>query len=88
VIKDSIEGWADAAHVLLCQYLHQGYYEDYDRITFDFSNIREKGAVISSGGRAPGAEPLKVALEKIDLLCARGSPRDIIACGRLTASTS
>ena len=68
VIKDSIEGWADAAHVLLCQYLHQGYYEDYDRITFDFSNIREKGAVISSGGRAPGAEPLKVALEKIDFL--------------------
>jgi ribonucleoside-triphosphate reductase (thioredoxin) len=66
VVKDSIEGWADAAHVLLCQYLHQGYYEDYDRITFDFSNIREKGAVISSGGSAPGAEPLKVALEKID----------------------
>jgi len=68
VVKDSIEGWADAAHVLLCQYLHQGYYADYDRLTFDFSNIREKGSVISSGGRAPGAEPLKVALEKIDLL--------------------
>jgi len=35
-------------------------------IVFDYSNIREKGAVLSSGvGKAPGFEPLQKGLEKI-----------------------
>jgi ribonucleoside-diphosphate reductase alpha chain len=68
VVQDSIEGWAFAADKLMEQYLHHGYYADYYDLDFDFSRIRAKGAPISSGGRAPGAEPLKVALQKIDQL--------------------
>ncbi len=67
-VEDSIEGWARAAQMLIENYHHRGYYERYYQISFDFSLIREKGAPISSGGRAPGADPLKVALERIDAL--------------------
>lgn len=39
------------------------------RVVFDFSEIREEGAELSSGiGKAPGPEPLKQSLEKIRLL--------------------
>ena len=68
VVEDSIEGWANAANALIDQYLHRGYYADYAELQYDFSRIRSKGARISSGGRAPGAEPLRVALQKIDHL--------------------
>jgi ribonucleoside-triphosphate reductase len=67
-VEDSIEGWARAAQMLIENYHHRGYYERYYNISFDFSLIREKGAPISSGGRAPGAAPLTVALERIDAL--------------------
>ena len=59
-IPDTIEGWADAMQVLVMSY-HEGTY-----VEFDFSEIRAKGAVLrTSGGRAPGHQPLKKALEKI-----------------------
>lgn len=67
-VEDSIEGWARAAHMVVENYHHRGYYERYYDIRFDFGNIRQKGAPISSGGRAPGADPLRVALERIDAL--------------------
>ena len=36
---------------------------------FDYRGIREKGArLITSGGKAPGAEPLKICLNKIETL--------------------
>ena len=66
-VRDSIEGWADAVHVLMESYFFIDYFDhsyDYE-IEFDFHKIREKGAKISSGGRAPGPEPLKKCLEEI-----------------------
>lgn len=62
LIGDSIEGWADAVKVLLYSYFGK-------RSTlpdFDFRDIREKGALlVTSGGKAPGAEPLKDCLHNI-----------------------
>ena len=66
VISDSIEGWAHAVQLVIDSYLHRGYYEDYYDWRFDYSQIRELGAPISSGGFAPGSKPLKRALDKID----------------------
>ena len=71
IIEDSIEGWSDALGVLLSSYFSKPaesrflkYKGEY--IVFDYSNIREKGAVLSSGvGKAPGFEPLQNGLEKI-----------------------
>lgn len=71
IIEDSIEGWADALGVLLSSYFNKpsearfSQYKD-EYIVFDYSNIREKGAKLSSGvGKAPGFEPLQNGLEKI-----------------------
>lgn len=67
VIPDNIEGWADSVWMLLNSYCIECYYSfDYDNeIEFDYSLIRPKGAPISSGGYAPGHEPLEKALENI-----------------------
>ena len=70
-IEDSIEGWADALGVLLSSYFNKPAEERFKEykdqyIVFDYSNIREKGAQLSSGvGKAPGFEPLQNGLEKI-----------------------
>ena len=62
LIGDSIEGWADAIKILMKSFFNGGN----TKIAFDFSDIRSKGArLVTSGGRAPGPEPLKVALIKI-----------------------
>jgi len=59
LIGDSIEGWADAIKML---------FKSYMGVTstgpnFDFRDIRPKGAtLITSGGKAPGPEPLKEGL--------------------------
>lgn len=63
LIGDSIEGWADAVKVLMKSYLNGGG----SRIEFDYSDIRAKGArLITSGGKAPGPQPLKECLVKIE----------------------
>ena len=62
LIGDSIEGWADAIKVLMKSYMNGGG----SRVEFDFSDIRPKGArLITSGGKAPGPQPLKECLVKI-----------------------
>ena len=62
LIADSIEGWAEAVRVLVKSYFFGG-----SHIVFDFSDIRPKGArLITSGGKAPGPQPLKEALVKIE----------------------
>jgi len=62
LISDSIEGWADAVKVLIKSYYYGG-----SHINFDFSDIRPKGAeLVTSGGKAPGPQPLKECLVKID----------------------
>ena len=64
LIGDSIEGWADAVKALLKSYFTGG-----SSIRFDYSDIRQKGArLITSGGKAPGPEPLKICIEKIRVI--------------------
>jgi ribonucleoside-diphosphate reductase alpha chain len=62
LIGDSIEGWADAISVLIKAYFFGG-----SKPVFDFRDIRPKGArLITSGGKAPGPQPLKECLIKIE----------------------
>jgi len=61
LISDSIEGWADSVKALMKSYFTGG-----SSIRFDYSDIRHKGArLITSGGKAPGPEPLRICIEKI-----------------------
>ena len=61
LIADSIEGWADAVKLLVKNYFTGG-----SKLKFDFSDIRPKGArLVTSGGKAPGPQPLKECLIKI-----------------------
>jgi ribonucleoside-diphosphate reductase alpha chain len=72
IVPDSIEGWANALGVLLSSYFveNQPFPEYFDKkIIFDYSKIRPKGSLLSSGvGKAPGSRGLRIALEKIELL--------------------
>ena len=62
LIGDSIEGWADAIKLLVESYLGK----KSSRIKFDYSDIRPKGArLVTSGGKAPGPQPLKECIVKI-----------------------
>jgi ribonucleoside-diphosphate reductase alpha chain len=61
LIADSIEGWADAVKALMKVYFTGG-----SNLRFDFSDIRPKGArLVTSGGKAPGPQPLKECLIKM-----------------------
>ena len=62
LIADSIEGWADAVKILI-----KSYFFDGSTIKFDYTDIRAKGArLVTSGGKAPGPQPLKECLVKIE----------------------
>ena len=62
LISDSIEGWADAVKILI-----KSYFKGGSTIKFDFRDIRPKGSrLITSGGKAPGAQPLKECLLKVE----------------------
>ena len=64
-VGDTIEGWADALDVLVQTYF-KGSPISGKEVFFDFSRIRRKGSWLkTSGGRAPGAKPLRVALKQI-----------------------
>ena len=64
VIGDSIEGWSDAVKVLVKSYLGD---KRTSKIVFDYTDIRPKGArLVTSGGKAPGPQPLKECLIKIE----------------------
>ena len=64
VVGDSIEGWADAVKVLVKSYLGN---KKTSKVKFDFSDIRPKGAaLVTSGGKAPGPQPLKECIIKIE----------------------
>jgi len=59
LVGDSIEGWADAVRMLTKAY----FGHTSTGPLFDFRDIRAKGAsLITVGGKAPGPEPLKIAL--------------------------
>ncbi len=65
LINDSIEGWADAVKILM---------ECYTGVRtstpiFDYSDIRPKGSLLkTSGGKAPGPQPLRKCLVLIENL--------------------
>lgn len=64
LIGDSIEGWADAIKALF-----KAYMKGASLPKFDFSDIRAKGELlVTSGGKAPGPEPLKKCLFNIKLI--------------------
>ena len=61
LVGDSIEGWADAIKVLI-----KAYTLGKSDPQFDFRDIRPKGArLITSGGKAPGPDPLRICLDKL-----------------------
>ena len=65
LVGDSIEGWADAIRMLTKAYF--GYTSTAP--LFDFRDIRPKGSqLITVGGKAPGSEPLKIALVHIQAI--------------------
>ena len=68
-IPDSIEGWSDAVGVLVSSYFDQDeLFPEYNgkSVNFDYSLIRPAGSLLkSSSGKAPGPEPLKIALTSI-----------------------
>jgi ribonucleoside-triphosphate reductase len=65
LIQDSIEGWADAVKALMKSYFGINKYKP----RFDFSDIRAKGErLVTAGGKAPGPEPLRIALTKIEAM--------------------
>ena len=64
LINDSIEGWADAVKALVNSYFTGGNCWE-----FDYGDIRPKGArLVTSGGKAPGPDPLRVCLTNIEAL--------------------
>lgn len=64
VVGDSIEGWADAVKVLV-----ESYFYNKAGVNFDYGDIREKGTeLVTSGGKAPGPEPLKQCLQQVERL--------------------
>jgi ribonucleoside-diphosphate reductase alpha chain len=72
LINDSIEGWADAVHVLMKSYLKGGA-----RPRFDFRDIRQKGEqLVTAGGKAPGPEPLKEVLFNVQKILDRKKAGD------------
>ncbi len=67
LVGDSIEGWADAVKVMITAYMKGKALPIYD-----FSDIRPKGALLlTSGGKAPGPEPLKDCLHSIQKMLDR-----------------
>ncbi len=61
LVSDSIEGWSDAIKILM-----KSYFYNQSDVVFDFRDIRPKGSrLITSGGKAPGNQPLKDCVHDI-----------------------
>ena len=72
LIEDSIQGWGGAVKKLM-----EAYFKGKSLPVFDFSDIRPKGAeLITSGGKAPGPEPLKTCLFNLQRILDRKQPGD------------
>jgi ribonucleoside-diphosphate reductase alpha chain len=73
VVGDSIEGWADAIKVLV-----ESYFQHKADVSFDYGDIRLKGTPLkTSGGLAPGAAPLREAIEHIRTILEEASGRQL-----------
>ncbi len=72
VIGDTIEGWADALHELM----HAAV--EGRQVIFDYSMIRPEGAPLrTSGGKAPGPEPLFHSLTRIERIVRAAAGRQL-----------
>ena len=72
LVNDSIEGWADAVKALIRSYFFGG-----SKLRFDYSDVRPKGAqLVTSGGKAPGPQPLRECLVKIEGILSEKSNDD------------
>ena len=61
LVSDSIEGWADAVKIIV-----KSYFFGLSEPVFDFSDVRAKGTLlVTSGGRAPGPQPLKDCIHNL-----------------------
>jgi len=73
IINDSLEGWADAVKMLVKSYFGLTQYKP----NFSYIDIRPKGSRLkTAGGKAPGPEPLKIALTHIETIFERKSDGD------------
>lgn len=63
IIEDTIQGWGNAVDLLI-----KSYYSLNDKPQFVYRDIRPKGSPLSSGGKAPGPDPLRKALFNIELI--------------------
>jgi len=60
-VQDSIVGWSDAVKVVCKAFFNAGTLP-----IFDYRDIREKGAeLITTGGQAPGPEPLRICVTQL-----------------------
>jgi len=72
IVPDTIEGWADALHQLMRAAV------EGRRVIFDYSAIRPAGAPLrTSGGKAPGPEPLFHSLTRIEHIVQRAAGRHL-----------
>lgn len=70
--EDSIEGWSDCFDMLISSFFVGTEYSG-KRVLCDLRKIRPKGAAISGGFKAPGPEPLRNALNKVEELLFRAA---------------
>ncbi len=69
-VSDTIEGWADALHLLV-----RSHYEGF-KAEFNYSQVRPRGSALqTSGGKAPGHLPLKQSLLDAEAVLASASGR-------------
>lgn len=60
-VQDSIVGWSDAIKVVCKAFFNAGTLP-----IFDYRDIREKGSeLVTTGGQAPGPEPLKICVQQL-----------------------
>lgn len=73
IVHDSIEGWAEALNQLTSAYFFGSI-----RPVFDFSRVRAKGSyLVTTGAKAPGPEPLKAMLEKVEAILRKAVGRKL-----------
>lgn len=63
-VQDSIVGWSDAVKVVAKAFFDAGTLP-----VFCYKDIREKGSeLVTTGGQAPGPEPLRICIEQLIVL--------------------
>ena len=76
MVQDSVIGWADAVDALVQHYFRQPNNEVRPYPIFDYSEVRAAGEIlVTSGGKAPGHEPLMRALKGLDAVLCQAARR-------------